>query len=200
MPAAWRAECVDHVALPCSDLAASAAWYAAVLGFAPHLPHEPTFVGPQLAFLSQGGVALALLALPPGEAALRGSRAQKGHFAIRVDGPTFWALHAALPALLAAHRRSPAHSTEIFCDDFAINLSLFFYDPDGNEVEITTWDCERDPTCSRFGGVDARKSIRGGADRSAGADDGMGAAAPSWLPLSVAAAAAVCLAFRLATR
>lgn len=37
---------------------------------------------------------------------------------------------------------------------------MFFYDPDGNEVEITTWDCERDDSCSRFGGIDDR-SIRG---------------------------------------
>ena len=37
---------------------------------------------------------------------------------------------------------------------------MFFFDPDGNEVEITTWDCERDMRCSRFGKV-SDKSIRG---------------------------------------
>ena len=41
-----------------------------------------------------------------------------------------------------------------------LQLSMFFFDPDGNEVEITTWDCERDDRCSRFGQISDR-SIRG---------------------------------------
>jgi hypothetical protein len=51
-------------------------------------------------------------------------------------------------------------SIDIMCDDFAVQLSMFFYDPDGNEVEITTWDCVRDDSCARFGQIDDR-SIRG---------------------------------------
>ena len=37
---------------------------------------------------------------------------------------------------------------------------MFFHDPDGNEVEVATWDCARDDTCSRFGQVSVA-SIRG---------------------------------------
>ena len=132
------------------------------------MQHEPTFVGADLAFLRQGGAYLALLALPPGESPLVGSRAQRGHFAMRVDGRTFWALHSALPRLLECHRARPEQSVDIMCDDFSVQLSLFFYDPDGNEVEITTWDCERDGSCSRFGEIDER-SIRGDTTTAAAA-------------------------------
>ena len=90
----------------------------------------------------------------------RVSRAQKGHFAFRTDGATFWKLHAALPTLLDAHKARAQQRTDVLCDDFAVQLSMFFEDPDGNEVEVTTWDCERDDTCSRFGAV-SNLSIRG---------------------------------------
>ena len=155
----WSAECFDHVAIGVSDIARSARWYKGVLGFKDFMQEEPTFVGPQLQFLRQGGCFLALLALGK-QNVLRGSRAQKGHFAMRVNGETFWSLHKSLPGLLSQFRVSEAQSTDILCDDFAVQLSMFFYDPDGNEVEVTTWDCPRDDKCSRFGAVDDR-SIRG---------------------------------------
>jgi catechol 2,3-dioxygenase-like lactoylglutathione lyase family enzyme len=154
----WQAECFDHVAIGVADLAISREWYINVLQMEDAMQHEPTFVGPDLRFLRQGSACLALLALNTDP--LRGSRAQKGHFALRVDGVTFWDLHASLPQLLQTHRVSSAQSIGILCDDFAVQLSMFFFDPDGNEVEIATWDCERDDTCMRFGGVDGR-SIRG---------------------------------------
>ena len=169
--AGWSAQCFDHVAIPASSLARSVAWYKNVLGFEDFMQHEPTFIGPDLAFLRQGGVALALLSLPKTEVPLRGSRSQKGHFAMRVDSKGFWHLDKTLPALLLEHRAGSEHSVEIFRDDFSVQLSLFFYDPDGNEVEVTTWDCERDDTCSRFGGIDSTKSIRGG-DGATGAREG----------------------------
>ena len=64
-----------------------------------------------------------------------------------LQGTTFWTLHAEMPALLARHRAHPRQSTATLCDDFAVQLSMFFFDPDGNEVEITTWDCARDDSC-----------------------------------------------------
>ena len=150
----------DHVAIGVTDLAVSVKWYKAVLGCVDFMQHERTFVGDDLAFLRQGGVYLALLALGTGVRPLRGSRAQKGHFAIRVDDGTFWHLHKLLPLLLEKHRAHAEQPVDVLCDGFAVQVSMSFYDPDGNEVEITTWDCERDDTCSRFGGIDSR-SIRG---------------------------------------
>lgn len=156
----WKAECFDHVAIGVEDLKVARRWYMDVLGMVDFMQEEPTFVGDDLAFLRQGGAYLALLALPRGERPLRGSRAQKGHFALRVDGTTFWELHKRLPQLLETHRAHEGQRTDILCDDFAVQVSLFFWDPSGNEVEVTTWDCDRDDTCSRFGNIDDR-SIRG---------------------------------------
>jgi catechol 2,3-dioxygenase-like lactoylglutathione lyase family enzyme len=172
---AWGAEGFDHVAIGVADLAVSRHWYMRVLGLEDYMQHEPTFVGPELAFMRSGAAALALLHISSRDDATsstfhrrRVSRAQKGHFALRTDGATFWRLHADLPELLEAHRVRPEQSTAILCDDFAVQLSMFFEDPDGNEVEIATWDCERDDTCSRFGAV-SELSIRGGDEPREGA-------------------------------
>ena len=155
------------MAIGVTDLAVAVDWYKAVLGCVDFMQHERTFVGDDLAFLRQGGVYLALLAVGPGQGGtLRGSRAQKGHFAMRVDGPTFWSLHKTLPGLLAQHRVHDEQPVDVMCDDFAVQVSMFFFDPDGNEVEITTWDCRRDDTCSRFGSIDDR-SIRGNGNTAA---------------------------------
>lgn len=173
---AWGAEGIDHVAIGVADLAVSRRWYMDVLGLEDHMQHEPTFVGRELAFMRSGAAALALLHIDPRDDATsstfqrrRVSRAQKGHFALRTDGPTFWRLHAILPRLLETHRVNPEQSTTVLCDDFAVQLSMFFEDPDGNEVEIATWDCARDDTCSRFGAV-SELSIRGGEGKRGGAD------------------------------
>lgn len=107
----------DHVAIGVRDLAVSRAWYRSVLGMTDCMTEEPTFVGEDLAFIKGGGAAIALLRLTEGRGPLRGSRDQKGHFAIGVDGPSFWRLHATLPQLLRAHRAGPQHSVEILFDD-----------------------------------------------------------------------------------
>jgi catechol 2,3-dioxygenase-like lactoylglutathione lyase family enzyme len=52
--AGWRAEGFDHVAVGVADLAAARRWYVGVLGMEDFMQHEPTFVGPELAFLRQG--------------------------------------------------------------------------------------------------------------------------------------------------
>ena len=83
--AVWAAESFDHVAIGVESLAVSRSWYKAVLQMEDFMQHEPTFVGEDLAFLRQGGAYLALLALPRGQKPLEGSRAQRGHFAMRVD-------------------------------------------------------------------------------------------------------------------
>ena len=122
--ATWSADCFDHVAIGVTDLAVAVKWYKAVLGCVDFMQHESTFVGDDLAFLRQGGVYLALLALGNGVAGsavlrpLRGTRAQKGHFAMRVDGETFWHLHTLLPGLLKKHRAHDRQPVDVMCDDF----------------------------------------------------------------------------------
>ena len=51
---AWAAEGFDHVAIGVADLAVSRRWYMNVLGLEDYMQHEPTFIGPELAFLRSG--------------------------------------------------------------------------------------------------------------------------------------------------
>jgi len=70
---------------------------------------------------------------------LSGSREQKGHTAFKVSVESFWEYHTALPRLLQSHRVHSGQSIDFEEADYGRQLSLFFYDPDANEVEVTTW-------------------------------------------------------------
>ena len=111
-PHGWAAECFDHVAIGVTDLDVSRRWYVEVLGFEDFMLDEPTFLGSELTFLRSGGAALALLKICDGTTALSGTRAQKGHFALRVSGAIFWRLHRELPHLLEQHRVTSSHRTD----------------------------------------------------------------------------------------
>eukprot|EP00928_Gymnodinium_smaydae_P044516 TRINITY_DN29691_c0_g1_i1.p1 TRINITY_DN29691_c0_g1~~TRINITY_DN29691_c0_g1_i1.p1 ORF type:complete len:192 (+),score=38.67 TRINITY_DN29691_c0_g1_i1:46-621(+) len=131
--------CLDHAALGVRDLGRSVAWYGAVLGMRPFRADDPQFSG-DIAMVKSGDAALALLLLPPGETPLKGSREQRGHAAMRVDWDAFVAFRSALPELLEQQRQvHPAQSLWIEEMDYGVQKSLFFLDPDGNELEITTW-------------------------------------------------------------
>ena len=64
----------------------------------------------------------------------------KGHLALRMSNAEFTAFHAALPQLLGRHKAAAEQRTDIEEQDYGVQKSLFFYDPDGNEVEVTTWE------------------------------------------------------------
>merc|ERR1719464_2061880 len=90
-----------------------------------------------------GAAFIALLRLPEGEAPLVGSRSQKGHVAFRVSNKEFQALRERLPTLLKEHQVYADQSVDIIEEDYGVQQSLFFFDPDGNELEVTTWDAPR---------------------------------------------------------
>merc|ERR1712194_968902 len=92
-----------------------------------------------LAMVRNGKAFFALLRLPEGERPLQGSRSQKGHVAMRVSNDEFSAFKAKLPDLLKSNQVNSEQSLEIEEDDYGIQQSLFFEDPDGNELEVTTW-------------------------------------------------------------
>ena len=114
-PHGWAAECFDHIA---NLRSGSRTWTSLgdgimeVLGFEDFMLDEPTFLGSELTFLRSGGAALALLKICDGTTALSGTRAQKGHFALRVSGAIFWRLHRELPHLLEQHRVTSSHRTD----------------------------------------------------------------------------------------
>ena len=126
----FELEGIDHVALSVRNVALSAQWYIDVLGFKPKFEGMwdgvPTFIG-------KGNTALALF---PADfnAISKASRGTIGmlHFAMRADRENF----------LRAQRDLKERGIEFEFQDHEISHSIYFRDPDGHQVEITTYDLE----------------------------------------------------------
>eukprot|EP00755_Sulcionema_specki_P014072 Sspe_Gene.55703::Locus_30636_Transcript_1_1_Confidence_1.000_Length_910::g.55703::m.55703 len=146
---AARLERIDHVAVGVRSIQDSLPWYKGVLGMTPYLADNPLFRSDDLAMVKGGEAVVALLRIPDGKTGLPGTREQKGHVAFRVSVDEVRRLAKELPELLLAHRVHDEQSTEILLDDYSLQLSIFFYDPSGNEVEVTAWVDPNDPV--RFG-------------------------------------------------
>lgn len=125
----FELEGIDHVALAVQDVVRSAAWYIEVLGF--ERRHEgmwndvPVFIG-------KGNTALALFAsrreaLPPGN--IR-DRVGVLHVAFRASHREFE----------AAQRDLTKRGISFEFQDHGISHSIYFPDPDGNALEITTYE------------------------------------------------------------
>jgi catechol 2,3-dioxygenase-like lactoylglutathione lyase family enzyme len=125
----FRVEGIDHVALTVRDVARSIAWYRDVLGLERRFE---TVWGDVPAIVGAGRTALALfparapeVASPPGRDVL-----SVRHIAFRVDREMFARARAHLEA---------CGITPSFEDHTAAH-SLYFADPDGHQLEITTYD------------------------------------------------------------
>ena len=119
-------EGIDHVALSVRDVEQSARWYIDVLGFENRWPGMwdgvPMFIG-------KGTTALALFPLEGdgADASRRGVRML--HLAFRTTRAGFAAAQDEL------EQRSIAFEFQ----DHEISQSIYFHDPDGHELEITTY-------------------------------------------------------------
>lgn len=118
---------LDHVALTVADLKRAADWYVEVLGFV-RMHHDvwgdvPTFVG-------TGGTGLALF---PRE----GKRPGKID-----DGIRHVAFRATRAEFLAAQGELKARDIPFQFEDHEISHSIYFRDPDGNRLEITTYEID----------------------------------------------------------
>ena len=120
---------IDHVALAVRDVARSAEWYVEVLGFERRLPGMwngvPVFVG-------KGTTALALFAAKADVDQGEPAGIRMLHTAFRASRSEF---------LRAQHdlaRRGIAFEFQ----DHEISHSIYFRDPDGHELEITTYELE----------------------------------------------------------
>ena len=115
---------LDHVSLNVTDRARAIAWYRDVLGL-PQLNHpteddEPVFLGqPGLQF----GLFQAQRESPAREPESSGLR----HIAIVVDD------------LDGAQERLRSYGVEFRYEDHGNALSVYFGDPDGHVIEITTY-------------------------------------------------------------
>ncbi|PYK74656.1 MAG: hypothetical protein DME39_06510 [Verrucomicrobia bacterium] len=112
-------ERIDHVALGVRDIERSAKWYIEVLGF--KRLHEdmwngvPTFIGK-----GNTGIALFLRML---------------HLAFRANRQNF----------LAAQHELEKRGIKFEFQDHEISHSIYFRDPDGHQLEITTYELPKRP-------------------------------------------------------
>jgi catechol 2,3-dioxygenase-like lactoylglutathione lyase family enzyme len=119
---------IDHVALSVRDVELSAKWYIDVLGF--ERKHEGLWNGIPT-FIAKGTTAIALFPIRDRDSrpAVRAGIGML-HLAFRADRKNF------LVAQDELKRRGIAFEFQ----DHEISHSIYFRDPDGHELEITTYE------------------------------------------------------------
>jgi len=120
-------EGIDHVAMSVSDVEQSAQWYVDVLGFKRRF--EEMWDGVPV-FIGKGTTALALF--PVRE---KGGSSEPGgirmlHLALRASRKNF----------LAAQGELKRRGIKFEFQDHEISHSIYFRDPDGHKLEITTYE------------------------------------------------------------
>ena len=124
-------EGIDHVAVGVRDVERSAKWYIEVLGFGRLYEGAwdgiPTFVG-------KGNTGIALFPAGPDAKSTPSSHRDLRllHLAFRADRENF----------LAAQRELEKRGIKFEFQDHEISHSIYFRDPDGHQLEITTYDLE----------------------------------------------------------
>ena len=128
----FELEGIDHVALSVPDVEQSAAWFIDVLGFERLYPGMwngvPVFIG-------KGTTAIALFPRRDGQesASLQQGHANEAgmlHLAMRADRKNF----------LAAQEELKNRGIKFEFSDHEISHSIYFRNPDGLRLEITTYE------------------------------------------------------------
>ncbi|MEO6331131.1 MAG: VOC family protein [Gemmatimonadaceae bacterium] len=125
----FRVEGIDHVAMRVREVSRSVAWYRDVLGL--ERRYESAW-GDFPAVVGVGTTSLALFPSPTPDAGQPPASPDVSirHIAFRVDRSTFDQARAALAA----------HGITAKFDDHVAAHSLYFTDPDGHRLEITTYE------------------------------------------------------------
>ena len=121
---------IDHVALSVTDLEKSIAWYQDVLGLERRYREA---WGDCPAMLCAGSTCVALFALRPAESSARTSGSAlptMRHLAFR----------ATYADLLGAEKNLQERGIQFEFQNHGIAHSIYFADPDGHQLEITTYD------------------------------------------------------------
>jgi len=122
-------EGIDHVAMGVRDIERSAKWYIDVLGF--ERLHDgmwngvPTFIG-------KGNTGIALFPATEEMKTSAHREIRMLHLAFRTDRENF----------LAAQQELKKRGINFEFQDHEIARSIYFRDPDGHQLEITTYDVE----------------------------------------------------------
>jgi catechol 2,3-dioxygenase-like lactoylglutathione lyase family enzyme len=122
---------LDHVAIGVADVERSCAFYARVLGFERVFPEwdRPVFMGTEAIGVAIFDQDVHAPSRPDG-AGLPGATIL--HFAFRVDRA----------GLEAARSELAAEDFKLTFTDHGLSHSLYFRDPDGHLVELTTYDVQ----------------------------------------------------------
>jgi len=123
-------EGIDHVALAVRDVEEAAKWYADVLGFERQYEGMwdgiPTFIG-------KGNTAIALFpARGVDSKSSAPTKIRMLHLAFRADRNGF----------LSAQEELKRRGIKFEFQDHEISRSIYFRDPDGHELEITTYELD----------------------------------------------------------
>jgi catechol 2,3-dioxygenase-like lactoylglutathione lyase family enzyme len=127
----FELEGLDHVALAVRDVERSADWYVEVLGFERRFPGMWNGVP---VFVAREKTAIALFPTAGDQADSARPRKRDGilHLAMRANRENF----------LAAQRDLTSRGIAFHFTDHGISHSIYFRDPDGIELEITTYELE----------------------------------------------------------
>jgi catechol 2,3-dioxygenase-like lactoylglutathione lyase family enzyme len=122
-------EGIDHVAMSVADIERSAKWYADVLGFDRRFPNQWDGVP---AFIGLGSTAIALFPARPTAASISSipETIRMLHLAFRADQKSFY----------AAQEELKQRKITFTFEDHQIAHSIYFRDPDGHKLEITTYE------------------------------------------------------------
>jgi len=120
---------IDHVAITVSDLARSLAWYSDVLGLERRFEDEWGDV-PTMVCAGETCVALFPSDSPDPQSVPVRETVSMRHFAFRVDRENF----------TAAQERFRERGIEFESADHGIAHSVYISDPDGHQIEITTYE------------------------------------------------------------
>jgi len=124
----FKIDALDHVALSVRDVERSARWYADVLGF--KRQHEEMWDGVPI-FVGNGDAAIALFPVRDKAGSTSHDRAAVRvlHFAFRADRENF----------LRAQDELRKRAIPFDFQNHEISHSIYFRDPDGHQIEITTY-------------------------------------------------------------
>ena len=129
---------LDHVHMEVRDREAAADWYGSVLGLVPHK---------ELSVWSDDPMGPLILATPAGAPTLSlfarecATPSRDATVALRVSGEGFLSFIRRLPIEGVATRAGQAlQATDVV--DHDLSWSIYFSDPDGNALELTSYDYE----------------------------------------------------------
>jgi catechol 2,3-dioxygenase-like lactoylglutathione lyase family enzyme len=125
-----KLEGLDHIALAVRDVGAAVKWYLEVLGL--ERQHEGHWDGIPI-FVGKGATGIALFPGSRPKSSLGNSDpARFLHLALRADRENFQ----------RAQDELKERGIAFHFEDHGIAQSIYFRDPDGHELEITTYELE----------------------------------------------------------